>query len=297
MGCCLKKKKEDNKENKENLILNEIPKNNKCNQNIENNHNNLDKNDCKIDINKRELEREQEQEKEEEKEQQKIEQEDDDDDWLKKHGKPVTKQDTRGRISLLFYGPCHSGKSQLFNYIEKYSSNEHSGAFVGVAFFKKQIKIKNLDIKVDCYDIGSYNGNQNKKAWFIERCDLFIIIFDPTVENCVEEISDCLNKIQSRKNKDPYKICLCATKMDLIDAGHMTLIDEIQNNFQDFKLYKLNKDSGEEIAKMFFEFIEENYDDIKDTLKGIDDLDIINSEDYSYMNNLLAFLNQNMIHQ
>ncbi len=30
---------------------------------------------------------------------------------------------------------------------------------------------------------------------------------------------------------------------------------------------------------MFQEFIEDNYDDIKDTLKGIDDSDIINSED------------------
>ena len=131
------------------------------------------------------------------------EEDDDDDDWLRKHGKPIKKQDTSGRISLLFYGPCHSGKSQLFNYIEKCSINETSGAYVGVAFFKKQIKINYLYVKVDCFDIGSYNGNQNKKAWFIERCDLFIIIFDATSENSIEEITECINKIKSRNNKDP----------------------------------------------------------------------------------------------
>lgn len=47
---------------------------------------------------------------------------------------------------------------------------------------------------------------------------------------------------------------------------------------------------------MFQEFIEDNYDDIKDTLKGIDELDIINSEDYSFMINFTNLLNRNMVH-
>ena len=40
------------------------------------------------------------------------------------------------------------------------------------------------------------------------------------------------------------------------------------------KIYKLSKDSGEDIKKMYDEFIEESYDDIKNTLHGIDDLDV-----------------------
>ena len=34
------------------------------------------------------------------------------------------------------------------------------------------------------------------------------------------------------------------------------------------------KDSGDDIKKMYDEFIEESYDDIKNTLHGIDDLDV-----------------------
>lgn len=214
----------------------------------------------------------------------------------KSFGKPITKKDTSGRISILFYGPCFSGKSALFDYIcDSYKCD--SGAYVGVAFFRKAIKIKNLEVNVDCYDIGSYRNNQTKKAWFIERCDLFLIVFDPTNEECENQINDCLNKIKSRKNQDPCRICLCATKTDLLNDMDILKLDQIHNNFKEYKFYKLNQNSGEKITQMFQEFIEDNYDDIKDTLKGIDGTDIINSEDYSAMINLTNFLNRNLIVQ
>lgn len=87
--------------------------------------------------------------------------------------------------------------------------------------------------------------------------------------------SDCLNKIKNKNNKDPYKIILCATKMDLINDDNKKNLEDIQNKFKDFKLYKLSKDSGEDIKKMYDEFIEESYEDIKDTLHGIDDLELL----------------------
>ena len=278
MGCCFKKKDKSKLEEKLDYEDQNIPLNKDNNeQALKIEQTNNENKDTNIKVEERE--------------------EEDDDDWLRKHGKPITKKDTSGRISLLFYGPCFSGKSAIFNYIEKVSPNESSGAYVGVAFFKKSIQIKNLEVKVDCYDIGSYNGNQNKKAWFIERCNLFLLIFDPTNEECENQINECLNKIKSRNNKDPCKICLCATKTDLLNDVNILKLEQIQNNFKDYKFYKLNKNSGEKISQMFLEFIEDNYDDIKETLKGIDELDIINSEDYSYMDNLVRILNSNMIHQ
>ena len=62
-----------------------------------------------------------------------------DQDDIFKNAKVVEKQDTSGRISLLFYGPCYSGKSQISQVISKMSKNETSGAFVGVGFFKKSV--------------------------------------------------------------------------------------------------------------------------------------------------------------
>ena len=38
--------------------------------------------------------------------------------------------------------------------------------------------------------------------------------------------------------------------------------------------YKLSKDSGKDIKKMYDEFINESYEDIKDTLCGLDELDV-----------------------
>lgn len=139
-------------------------------------------------------------------------------------------------------------------------------------------------------------GEMKKKAWFIERCDLFIIIFDPTNENCENQINECLNNIISRENKDPYKICLCATKTDLLNDTDLLKLNQIKNDFIEYQFYALNQNSGEKIIQMFQEFIEDNYDDIKDTLKGIDELDIINSEDYSFMINFTNLLNRNMVH-
>ena len=129
MGCCCKKKNQENAENRENLEENIVIDK----EDVENNQ--IQNIDNRIQLNNNNEEEELEKNEFQE-------EDDDDDDWLRKHGKPVTKKDTSGRISLLFYGPCHSGKSQLFDYIEKYSPNETSGAYVGVAFFKKQIKIK-----------------------------------------------------------------------------------------------------------------------------------------------------------
>ena len=63
--------------------------------------------------------------------------------------------------------------------------------------------------------------------------------------------------------------------MDLVNDDNKNILDEVENNFKDYKLYKLSKDSGEDIKKMYDEFIEENYDEIKDTLHGIDDLDVM----------------------
>ena len=39
-------------------------------------------------------------------------------------------------------------------------------------------------------------------------------------------------------------------------------------------MYKVNYDNDEEIKKNVIEFIEDNYDEIKDSLHGIDILDI-----------------------
>ena len=64
------------------------------------------------------------------------------------------------------------------------------------------------------------------------------------------------NKIKNRNNKDPYKIILCATKLDLINDDNKKNLEDIQNKFKDFKLYKLSKDSGEDIKKVYDEFIE-----------------------------------------
>ena len=194
-------------------------------------------------------------------------------EWMQ-HAIPVTRQETSGRISLLFYGPCYSGKSTLFKYIENLPHFKEKGAMIGVAFLKRLEKIKEKEVFVDSYDIGSYEGNERRKKWFIERCNLFIVVFDPTSENCVDKLTECINNIKNRENKDPWKICLCATKMDLENDHYKDIIEQVKSNFSEFKLYKLSKDSDTEIKKMYDEFIEESYDDIKDTLHGIDDMDV-----------------------
>lgn len=194
-------------------------------------------------------------------------------EWMK-YAIPVTRQDTSGRIALLFYGPCYSGKSALFKYIEGLPNFKSRGAMIGVAYCKRPEKIKEKEVMVDSYDIGSYNGNEERKKFFIERCNLFIIVLDPTKENCIKEVQDCIDKIKSRNNKDPCKFCLCATKMDLINDDNKKILEDVENNFKEYKFYKLSKDSGDDIKKMYDEFIEESYDDIKNTLHGIDDLDV-----------------------
>ena len=98
--------------------------------------------------------------------------------------------------------------------------------------------------------------------------------FVPTKENCINEIEDCLNKIKNRNNKEPFKIILCATKMDLINDDDKKILEDAENKFKEYKLYKLSKDSGKDIKKMYDEFINESYEDIKDTLCGLDELDV-----------------------
>ena len=195
-------------------------------------------------------------------------------EWMK-YAIPVTRQDTSGRIALLFYGPCFSGKSALFKYIENLPDYQSKGVMIGVAYCKRSEKIKEKEVSVDSYDIGSYEGNEKRKLFFIERCNLFIVVFDPTKENCINEVEKCINNIKNRNNKDPYKIILCATKMDLVNDDNKKILEEIENNFKEYKLYKLSQNSGEDIKKMYDEFIEESYEEIKDTLHGIDDLDVM----------------------
>ena len=125
-------------------------------------------------------------------------------EWMK-YAIPVTRVDTSGRITLLFYGPCYSGKSRLFKYIKDLPNFESKGAMIGVAYCKRPEKIKDKEVFVDSYDI---------KKFFIEKCNLFIIIFDPTKDNCIQEIEDCINNIKTRENKDPYKFILCSTKIN-----------------------------------------------------------------------------------
>ena len=280
MGNSLKKgkKKKENKSNKPNQINEqkiEAKKNEeKINVNVNQPENENQNNNAEANFQKKDNKEE-------------AYNENDDQDDIFKNAKKVEKQDTSGRISLLFYGPCHSGKSQISKCISEMSKNESSGAFVGVGYFKKGVKIKDKNVSVDCYDIGSYNGNETKKAWFIERCNLFIIVFDPTTEDYMNEIRACFRNILIRKNKDPFRICLCATKMDLIDERNCDKLEQVENYYKDYKLYKVNKDAESDIHKMFMEFIEESYDFIKDTLHGIDDLDIMNSEDYSYFDNIM----------
>ena len=94
-----------------------------------------------------------------------------------KYAIPVTRQDTSGRIALLFYGPCFSGKLSFCR-----------GAMTGVLYCKRPEKIKEKEVFIDSYDIGPYKGNEEKKEFFIERCNLFIVVLDPTKENCINEI-------------------------------------------------------------------------------------------------------------
>ena len=174
-------------------------------------------------------------------------------EWLK-YAIPVKREDTSGRISLFFHGPNKSGKSKLQEKLKKVFNPEISGVSIGVIYFKTHQLIKGKDTYLDFYDIGSFEGNEKDKKWFVERVNLVFIVFDSTSENAVNDIQRYINKIKNRENKEPIKISLWANKMDLIN----------ENN--------------EEIKKNVIKFIEDNYDEIKDSLHGIDSLDIIDRD-------------------
>ena len=62
--------------------------------------------------------------------------------------------------------------------------------------------------------------------------------------------------------------------MDLIIDDDKKILEDAENKFKEYKLYKLSKDSDEDIRKKYGEFLNESYEDIKDTLHGVDDLDV-----------------------
>ena len=198
-------------------------------------------------------------------------------EWLK-YAIPVKREDTSGRISLFFHGPNKSGKSNLFKKLEKLFDPDISGVEVGVIYFKAHKLIKGKDTYLDFYDIGSFDGNEKDKKWFVERVNLVFIVFDSTSENAVNDIQRYINKIKNRENKDPIKISLWANKMDLINDNNKNILEKVENNINEYKLYKVNYENNEEIKKNVIEFIEDNYDEIKDSLHGIDSLDIIDRD-------------------
>ncbi len=124
------------------------------------------------------------------------------------------------------------------------------------------------------YDIGSFEGNEKDKKWFVERVNLVFIVFDSTSENAVNDIEIYINKIKNRENKEPIKISLWANKMDLINENNKSILENVEKSCNEYKIYKVNYDNDEEIKKNVIEFIEDNYDEIKDSLHGIDILDI-----------------------
>ena len=63
-------------------------------------------------------------------------------------------------------------------------------------------------------------------------------------------------------------------KMDLINENNKSILENVEKSFNEYKIYKVNYDNDEEIKKNVIEFIEDNYDEIKDSLHGIDILDI-----------------------
>ena len=62
--------------------------------------------------------------------------------------------------------------------------------------------------------------------------------------------------------------------MDLIIDDNNKILEDVENKLKEYKLYKLSKDSDEDIRKKYGEFINKIYEDIKDTLHGVDDLDV-----------------------
>ncbi len=62
--------------------------------------------------------------------------------------------------------------------------------------------------------------------------------------------------------------------MDLINENNKSILENVEKSFNEYKIYKVNYDNDEEIKKNVIEFIEDNYDEIKDSLHGIDILDI-----------------------
>jgi hypothetical protein len=66
--------------------------------------------------------------------------------------------------------------------------------------------------------------------------------------------------------------------MDLINENNKSILENVEKSFNEYKIYKVNYDNDEEIKKNVIEFIEDNYDEIKDSLHGIDSLDIIDRD-------------------
>ena len=66
--------------------------------------------------------------------------------------------------------------------------------------------------------------------------------------------------------------------MDLINDNNKSILENVEKNFNEYKIYKVNYENNEEIKKNVIEFIEDNYDEIKDSLHGIDSLDIIDRD-------------------
>ncbi len=54
-----------------------------------------------------------------------------------------------------------------------------------------------------------------------------LYVFYPKNEKCENQINECLNKINSRKNQDPCWICLYATKTDLLNDVDMLKLEQI----------------------------------------------------------------------
>ena len=104
--------------------------------------------------------------------------------------------------------------------------------------FKTHDLIKGKDTYLDFYDIGSFEGNEKDKNWFVERVNLFFIVFDSTSENIVNDIQIYINKIKYRENKEPITKSLWANKIDLINENNKSILENIEKNFNEYKIYK-----------------------------------------------------------
>ena len=159
------------------------------------------------------------------------------------------------RHKLIFIGDAGVGKTTIINIIQGNKFQEEYDATIGVDFYPKTIRFREIEIKLQIWDTAGQERYKGLIPSYVRNSSIIFLVYDVSNKNSFDNMPGWIEFIKKLENLDKTILVLVANKIDLKER----IINQEQgkqlSQKENMLLYEVSAKDNNIIMNMFYNVI------------------------------------------